>query len=104
MKAISHYEIRLKTRLDELEGRLQEVETSLDQKKSNDWEEAAVESEGDEVLEELGHTGEVEIRAIKAALDRIADGTFGECVRCGNSISEARLDAVPHAVFCRNCT
>jgi RNA polymerase-binding protein DksA len=37
------------------------------------------------------------------ALRRIADGTYGKCIACGNDISLARLEAVPHARFCIAC-
>jgi RNA polymerase-binding transcription factor DksA len=40
---------------------------------------------------------------IDAALSRVADGSYGICVNCGEQISEARLEAVPHAARCRNC-
>ena len=44
-----------------------------------------------------------ELRAIKGALDRIADGTFGVCLRCEERISERRLNAVPWAAHCVSC-
>ncbi len=37
------------------------------------------------------------------ALDRINDGTYGSCVECGEPISKARLEAVPHARMCVDC-
>lgn len=37
------------------------------------------------------------------ALRRIADGTYGKCATCGQDISIARLEAVPHARFCISC-
>ncbi|MEW5874523.1 MAG: TraR/DksA C4-type zinc finger protein [Candidatus Zixiibacteriota bacterium] len=40
---------------------------------------------------------------IDEALRRIADGTYGKCVSCGEDISPARLEAVPHARFCIKC-
>ena len=55
------------------------------------------------MLESLGNAGLLEIRMIQAALDRIADGTFGDCVACGEPISEERLNAVPHAARCTSC-
>ena len=94
---------RLEKRLAELDHRLIDIEHTLDEAKPADWEEAAVESEGDEVLEELGQTGLAEIRMIEAALKRIDDGSYGICPQCGESISEARLEAVPHAPLCRHC-
>ena len=103
MKDVSYYEQRLRGRLDELNARLSGVEAELDQPQNADSEERASERESDEVLEGLGNAGLAEIRMIEAALDRIANGTYGECVACGEPISEERLEAVPHAARCRNC-
>ena len=43
------------------------------------------------------------IRAIEAALERLADGEFGWCDACGELISEKRLDLYPSAVRCVGC-
>ena len=40
---------------------------------------------------------------IDEALRRIKDKTYGKCVECGEQISAARLEAVPHARFCIAC-
>src|SRR4030067_3674230 len=40
---------------------------------------------------------------IDEALRRIKDKTFGKCQECGEEISTARLEAVPHARLCINC-
>ncbi len=40
---------------------------------------------------------------IDEALRRIKDRTYGKCQECGNDISLARLEAVPHARFCIEC-
>jgi RNA polymerase-binding transcription factor DksA len=100
---VSQFELRLRDRLHDLNARLSGVEAELDQPANADSEERATEREGDEVLESLGNAGLLEIRMIQAALGRIADGTFGECVACAEPISEARLDAVPHAARCKRC-
>ncbi len=42
-------------------------------------------------------------RYVTAALDRIADGTYGSCIRCTEEISVKRLVALPHALFCIIC-
>ena len=39
---------------------------------------------------------------IDAALQRIADGTWGTCVTCGKEIDAERLDALPQAAYCRD--
>jgi RNA polymerase-binding transcription factor DksA len=103
MKDIKAREEVLRARLAELDGRLHRIEDHLEQKPDPDWEENATESEMDEVLEGLGQAGLTEIEAIHAALARIKGGTYGICVRCGNDISEARLDVVSHTALCRTC-
>jgi len=40
---------------------------------------------------------------VDAALARLADGTFGRCVRCGRDIAAARLEALPWAAHCIGC-
>lgn len=40
---------------------------------------------------------------ILAALSRIRDGSFGECVVCSTAISLDRLEAMPHTRFCKGC-
>ncbi|PID36884.1 MAG: dimethylmenaquinone methyltransferase [Rhodobacterales bacterium] len=93
----------LEARLKELDARLHEIEDELDSHQSRDWEELAVEREGDEVLEQMGATGQDEIVRIKAALQRMDEGEFGYCAKCGDEISAERLEAVPHTPFCRTC-
>lgn len=43
------------------------------------------------------------IEEIKSALLRIADGTYGQCTKCGAWIPEGRLEFVPTATKCANC-
>jgi RNA polymerase-binding protein DksA len=44
-----------------------------------------------------------EIRDIEAARARIADGTFGTCIECGDAIVFERLSAYPTAKRCFQC-
>ena len=43
------------------------------------------------------------LMAMDAALARIAGGTFGECMICGQEIGTKRLVAFPWARFCLAC-
>lgn len=90
-------------RLSELDHRLHEIEAELDAPHSKDWEESAVEREGDEVLEQLGNSGQEEILRIRAALQRIREGEYGYCARCGDDISQERLDVLPDTPLCMKC-
>jgi RNA polymerase-binding transcription factor DksA len=93
----------LEGRLIELGTRLEAIEEELDSHHNPDWEELATEREGDEVLEATGRAGAQEIVQIRAALRRISEGTYGQCLRCGEAISEARLDTIPWTPLCRSC-
>ncbi len=44
-----------------------------------------------------------ELRAVDAALQRIALGTYGNCVGCTRPIERARLEAFPTAIRCAKC-
>jgi len=37
---------------------------------------------------------------VRAALKRIAEGSYGMCVRCGQPITQKRLEALPWAAYC----
>lgn len=103
MATIKERRAALLKRLGELDTRLQAIEDQLDEPHSKDWEDDAVEREGDEVLEQLGHSGKDEILRIRAALQRIRDDEYGYCARCGEEISSERLDVLPDTPLCRNC-
>jgi DnaK suppressor protein len=40
---------------------------------------------------------------VEAALQRMAEGTYGLCQGCGQPISPARLEAMPATRFCISC-
>jgi len=83
----------LRDRWHELTARLRKIDTDLGRTKATDDDDRAIENENDEVLEGLGQAGEDELRAIDAALERIARGTYGTCARCGAAISEGTVRA-----------
>lgn len=41
--------------------------------------------------------------AIDGALERMDEGSYGHCARCGNLIEAARLEALPYATLCMDC-
>jgi RNA polymerase-binding transcription factor DksA len=100
---LNGYKAVLEGRLQELGARLEAIDDELASHHSRDWEELAVEREGDEVLEATGSAGLAEIAQIRGALARIADGSYGLCSRCGEVIAEARLTAIPWTPVCKSC-
>jgi len=94
---------QLLARLSELDARLRDIEAELVSHDSPDWEDRATEREHDEVLDALGDDGVAEIRQIRAALERLNNGTYGDCAICGVPINEARLNVLPATPFCALC-
>jgi DnaK suppressor protein len=43
------------------------------------------------------------LRRIDAAVERLGDGRYGRCTRCGRDIAEVRLRAMPFALRCQKC-
>ncbi|MFW5940428.1 MAG: TraR/DksA family transcriptional regulator [Chloroflexota bacterium] len=43
------------------------------------------------------------LEQVQSALQRLDDGTYGQCMSCGESISPERLEILPHATLCVNC-
>ena len=44
-----------------------------------------------------------QLELVDAALARLDGGTFGTCLRCGEPIAPARLEALPWAAHCIEC-
>lgn len=94
---------KLEALLAELEARQTRIAEDLAEPLNPDSSEQAVEMEDDASLEGQGSLVAKEIASVKRALGRIADGSYGECVRCGEVIAPARLEARPEAALCIDC-
>jgi DnaK suppressor protein len=44
-----------------------------------------------------------QLELVDAALARLDDGSYGRCLRCGEPIAPARLEALPWAPHCIAC-
>lgn len=97
---------KLEAQLAQLEDRGERIEAhqqNVDREIPQDWEERAVFRGNDEVVDRLEEHTRRDIAAVRAALRRMDKGVWGECVRCGDEISEARLAALPTALYCLSC-
>ncbi|HEY4759258.1 MAG TPA: TraR/DksA family transcriptional regulator [Thermoguttaceae bacterium] len=45
----------------------------------------------------------VTLEQIESSLERIEEGTYGQCEECGVKIPKARLNAIPYATLCIRC-
>ena len=103
MPELDEAKTKLEAQLAELEDRLSRIERDLAEPPEADSSERAVQMEDDDALEGQAALISNEIAAARRALERIEDGSYGECVRCGNDIAEGRLEARPEAALCIEC-
>ena len=94
----------LEAKLEELEARVERIDDDLSREEDDDWQENAVESKNDEVLEEVGESTQDEILQIKLALSQLEAGKYGTCSKCTTAISKERLEVLPYATKCVKCS
>ena len=94
---------QLEQKLATLQGRLASIKKDVTQAHSGDSAEQAQERENDEVIDAIGNETALSVRLIREALDRMDEGTYGSCERCGEDIAAERLQAIPEAQFCLAC-
>ena len=100
---IEALKLELEQRLADLQSRLAGIKRDVTQEHSGDSAEQAQERENDEVVDAIGNETAQSIRSIQQALERIADGSYGVCDRCGEDIGYARLQVLPEATRCVAC-
>ena len=59
--------------------------------------------QGQAMAQETLRRHQVERARIDAALRRVDDGSYGECLECGEPIAHGRLQADPTATHCLTC-
>ena len=53
--------------------------------------------------EALASTLKETLSEVEHALERLAEGKYGKCEKCGKEISAARLEAMPSSRLCIEC-
>ena len=61
------------------------------------------ESLDDEEYVQLAESESKELEQIEASLQRMREGSYGQCEECGEAIADARLEALPCATLCIVC-
>lgn len=100
------YEARLHQLRDEMMARIDAIENDVhhrEQPVEKDFAEQATQSENDDVLNALDDEAKMVVQQIDHALLRIKDGSYGICEKCGEPISEKRLEAIPYTSLCIKC-
>ena len=105
MKDNQQLKQQLQKMQDELLARLKETQSEereqvqADGKSDNAhlWEES-------DIRDGLDDEAATELRLVNKALARIETGDYGTCTNCHKAISQARLEAVPYAELCIDCS
>lgn len=96
--------LRLQRRRREIQANsratLREIAELKNQERAPEFEEAAQTESADYTLGLLFDQQRRELDRIDAAFQRMDQGTFGECIDCGQRISKDRLRAMPYAIRC----
>jgi len=79
---------------------LRELAELKNQDPSFEFEETAQVETADYTLSLLLDQQRRELERIDAAFQRMDQGTFGECIDCGQTISKERLRVMPYAIRC----
>ena len=91
----------LQQQIIDQESRVEDYSTRDDE--VHDFKDNAAEEQNAEKRRTLLFHWRAEFNAVSAALERVANGSYGTCVRCGEPIPLARLEAQPEAVRCIDC-
>ncbi len=81
----------------------QEEGLSMESTMSGDPADIAAAEINQTALSKIGKREAYLLKKIDLALNKIADGTYGECESCGEDIGVARLMARPVAQLCIDC-
>src|ERR1700758_5654103 len=104
---------KLETFGKRLEERQRELRTAMartaqdgrdaDLESAQDIADRAANSYNKEFLFHQSNTDRQLLQMVDGALDRIREGSFGECISCGQEINPKRLEAVPWTGHCIAC-
>jgi len=102
----AHFRKLLSDRRDELQNRLnaarrEKMGSGLAEAK-DEGDRATASTSAEVSVVQLAQTESL-LKVINAALRRIVEGTFGECLNCGQEIGAKRLKAIPWTRYCLTC-
>lgn len=95
---------RLRNRRNEVMMTLEHVQREQAEVSENqEWIDRAAYENRRDLLDSLADWYANETARIDQALRRLAEGSYGKCLGCHESIDPRRLEMVPEATFCIAC-
>ena len=92
---------RLQAEIEELKA--QDPSQSGFRDMNNTEDDDAGESEDHSRIQALLEANRNQLGRVQKALGKLENGSYGECERCGKDIAEARLKAMPWAIYDVEC-
>src|SRR5438552_6033583 len=105
-KKLDYFKKRLESRQLDLRRTVTRTEQdgrTVDEDTAQDIADRAASSYTKEFLFSQSNNDRQLLQMVENALQRIREGTFGECSACGNEINPKRLEAVPWTRHCIEC-
>ena len=105
-KKLEYFRKRLEGRQQELRRTVSRTEQdgrTVDEDSAQDIADRAASSYTKEFLFHQSNNDRQLLAMVESALDRIRQGSFGECISCGKEINAKRLEAVPWTRHCIEC-
>jgi DnaK suppressor protein len=105
-KKLDYFRKRLETRQQELRRTVSRTEQdgrTVDEDSAQDIADRAASSYTKEFLFHQSNTDRQLLQMVESALERLRQGSFGECISCGKEINAKRLEAVPWTRHCIEC-
>jgi len=99
---LNKYKTLLEAKQAELAGGLRNREGIAIEKTADALDEVQLAGERELAIRNLDRES-ILLRNVRAALSRVADGSYGTCLHCEEDISPKRLNAVPWTAYCIRC-
>jgi DnaK suppressor protein len=105
-KKVEYFKKRLLTQQEELLRLVTKSEKDgreADEEATQDIADKAANSYTKEFLFHQSDENRRVLQLVNEALERMKEGTYGQCVECGEEVQQKRLEAVPWARHCIEC-
>jgi RNA polymerase-binding transcription factor len=99
---LNKYKTLLEAKQRELAGVLRNREGIAIEKTADTLDEVQLAGERELAISNLDRDSNL-LRNVRSALGRIAQGCYGECLRCEEEINPKRLKVVPWTAYCIKC-
>lgn len=100
---IENLKEQLLDKRSQLIERIKAIGNDFKKGRPQDFAEHTTECENDEVLGEIQHEAELELKLVNEALVKINNDQYGVCSTCDDSIALERLAALPYVTTCIRC-